>query len=159
MKKKQFLTIILILCLLPLLGYAQQPINKKDKKPNQEILSYIKNKIEVRDIKIRNYGTQGLKAIKGEIKNHGNRTLKQVELILYAIDKNEQPIYEYKTKIIDKERDRWIREEYIKERFIGYIEGYIKSNYTRKFELLLDPPLDWGGKVRIKVISIEFQDL
>lgn len=157
MKSKQFL-IVLVMCLLPLLSYAQQTTDKKEKEINQEILSYIKNKIEIRDIKIRNWGTGGLKAIKGEIKNHGNKTLKQVELILYALDKNEQPIYEYKIKIIDKERGHWIREEYIKERFIGYIEGYIKSNYTRKFEIWLDPPSDWAGKVQIKVINIEFKD-
>lgn len=104
------------------------------------------DKIEVRNIHL---GTDfiGTIGVFGEIKNNGNRTLKQVEVTTYCLDKNDKIVFEktYHPVLV------------IEQSFIGD-NTPLKPNYSRRFGYKLDDaPSDWNKKVKVAVTDVEFQ--
>ena len=86
----------------------------------------------------------------GEVKNNGNRTLKEVEIIIYCLDKRGQPIFE-----------KTYHPVYVSESSFsfGNEDKPLKPNYSAKFGCNLDDaPSEWVNKVQVKVINIEFAD-
>jgi hypothetical protein len=86
--------------------------------------------------------------ITGEIKNKGNKTLKNVELIVYLLDKDENPISEesfYAVWASDFNLDPQTRKP-------------LKPGYVRKFqEKIFNPPSEWAKKVKVRIKEVEFQ--
>jgi len=85
----------------------------------------------------------------GEVKNGGNRTLKEVEITIYCLDKKGQAVFE-----------KTYRPVYVSDsRFSLREHKPLKPNYTEKFGCKLDDaPSDWSGRVRVTVTGIEFAD-
>lgn len=104
------------------------------------------DKIEVRNIHL---GTDFLGAVGvfGEIKNNGDKTLKQVEVTAYCLDKDDKVVFE-------KTYHPVLVTEYS---FMGD-NTPLKPNYSRRFGYKLDDaPSDWSKKVKVAVTDVEFQ--
>ena len=89
------------------------------------------------------------KGVFGEIKNAGDRTLKEVEIMIYCLDKNGKEVFEksYYPVLVTESRFS-LRED-----------KPLKPNYSTKFGCKLDDaPSEWSGKVRVVVTNIEFAD-
>lgn len=105
------------------------------------------DKIEVRDIQIDTGHIFSNINVLGEIKNNGDKTLKEVEITIYCLDENDKAVYEkIQYPILDSEYSSI------------NVRAPLKPNYSRKFDYNLDEaPSDWSKKVMIKVTNIEFQ--
>lgn len=104
------------------------------------------DKIEVRNIHL---GTDflGTVGVFGEIKNNGDRTLKEVEVTAYCFDKNDNVVFEktYHPVLV------------IEYSFMSD-NTPLKPNYSRRFGYKLDDaPSDWSKKVKVAVTDVEFQ--
>jgi hypothetical protein len=86
-------------------------------------------------------------AVWGEIKNMGDRTLKQVEITIYCLGQDGKPVFEKQSTPV-----------YVTERGDGESNQPLKPGYSRQFGVKLDQaPSDWAKKVEVKVTSLEFQ--
>lgn len=104
------------------------------------------DKIEVRNIHLST-DFIGRIGVFGEIKNNGDRTLRQVEVTAYCLDKNDKIVFE-------KTYHPVLVTEYS---FMGD-NMPLKPNYSRRFGYKLDDaPSDWSKKVKVTVTDIEFQ--
>ena len=85
----------------------------------------------------------------GEVKNVGNRTLKEVQITIYCLDKKGQAVFE-----------KTYRPVYVSDSGFSMREKKpLRPNYTEKFGCKLDDaPSDWSGQVRVIVTDIEFAD-
>ena len=115
----------------------------KISKQDQEKMDYY-DKVVIRNVYV---GKSILDetGVFGEIKNLGNKSLKEVEITIYCLDKDGRPIFEKKYyPILVSE---WSFED----------NGPLKPNYSKKFGVKLDDaPSDWAKKVEVKVTDIEF---
>ena len=112
-------------------------------EPYQEKTDYLKN-VVVRNAHV---GKSVLdeQGVWGEIKNVGNRTLEEVEITIYCLDKNGKSIFEKKYHPVASLSLFDDRDE------------PLKPNYSRKFGVNLDDaPTDWAKKVVVKVTDITF---
>ncbi len=83
----------------------------------------------------------------GEIKNNGNRILNEVEIVIYCLDNDGNPIFEKKYHPI------------LVSNFSMTDNEPLKPNYSRKFGVKLDDaPSEWSKKVKIEVIDIKFSE-
>ena len=83
----------------------------------------------------------------GEIKNNGDRTLKEVEITTYCLDKNDKIIFE-----------KTYHPVLVLENSFMMDNTPLKPNYSRRFGCKLDDaPSDWSKKVKVIVTDIEFQ--
>jgi hypothetical protein len=86
-------------------------------------------------------------AVWGEIKNTGDRTLKQVEITIYCLGQDGKPVFEKQSTPV-----------HVTERGYGESNQPLKPGYSRQFGVKLDDaPSDWAKKVDVKVTSLEFQ--
>lgn len=107
--------------------------------------SYL-NKIEVRNVHVGE-GTLGETGVFGEIKNHGNKTLTKVQIIIYCLDENGLAVFE-----------KTYHPVLITEWSYGS-DTPLRPNYSRKFGVKMDDaPSDWSGEVSVKVINLEFSE-
>jgi len=83
----------------------------------------------------------------GEIKNTGEKTLKEVEITIFCLDKDSKPIFEktsYPVLVTE----------------LGMVGDNqpLKPGYSKPFGVRLsDAPSDWEKKVDIKVTKVSFQ--
>jgi hypothetical protein len=83
----------------------------------------------------------------GELKNRGDRTLREVEITVYFLDSE----------------GTWVHEETYRpvsatDRFFGDHQP-LKPNYGRKFEYRIGgAPSDWAKKVKVAVTDVAFQE-
>jgi hypothetical protein len=111
----------------------------------KEKQTYI-GKIKITKLKVAKSFLGGL-GVFGELKNLGNRSLKEVEITIYFLDKNGKPIFEEVHYPV-----------LVSEYSFGDINKPLKLNYTRKFGYSTnDVPSDWAKKVRAKITNIEFE--
>jgi hypothetical protein len=83
----------------------------------------------------------------GEIKNLGNRSLEEVEITIYFLDKDGKPIFEETHHPV-----------LVSKYSFGDRNKPLKPNYTRKFGYGTDDvPSDWAKKVRVKITDLEFE--
>ncbi|MBU0700043.1 FxLYD domain-containing protein [bacterium] len=104
------------------------------------------DKIEVKNIHL---GTDFLGAVGvfGEIKNNGDKTLKQVEVTAYCLDKNDKVVFE-----------KTYNPVLVSEYSFMTDNTPLKPNYSRRFGYELnDAPSDWSKKVTVAVTDVEFQ--
>lgn len=85
-------------------------------------------------------------AVWGEVKNTGQRTLKEVHITIYFLDKNGNPIYE---------------EDYHPVTTSAYAyeidQDHLKPNYGKKFGYSADDvPSDWAKQVKVIVTDLHF---
>lgn len=104
------------------------------------------DKVEVRNIHL---GADyiGRAGVFGEIKNNGDRTLTQVEITTYCLDKNEKVVFESTYHPVLVTENSFMNDN-----------TPLKPNYSRRFGYKLDDaPSDWNKKVKVEVTDIEFQ--
>lgn len=104
------------------------------------------DKIEVRNIRL---GTDflGHVGVFGEIKNNGDKTLREVEVTAYCLDKNDKVVFE-----------KTYHPVLVAEYSFMSDNTPLKPNYSRRFGYKLDDaPSDWSKKVRVEVTDVEFQ--
>jgi len=83
----------------------------------------------------------------GEIKNTGDRTLKEVEITVYCLGADGKPVFE-------KTYDPVL----VSGLSFGDSGQPLKPGYCRQFGVkLYDAPSDWNRKVDVKVTKVEFQ--
>lgn len=83
----------------------------------------------------------------GEIKNTGDRTLKEVEITIYCLGRDGKPIFE-KTYLPVLVTDMAFGDE----------AKPLKPGYSRTFGVKMDDaPSEWTRKVDVKVTSVEFE--
>lgn len=126
---------------------AQEKLAEIDKKIEAyKVKKAYFDKIEVRNIHLGAdfLGTVG---VFGEIKNNGDRTLKEVEITTYCLDKNEKVVFE-----------KTFHPVLVSEYSFMSDNTPLKPNYSRRFGYKLDDaPSDWSKKVKVAVTDIEFQ--
>jgi hypothetical protein len=92
--------------------------------------------------------TLGGKGVFGEVKNQGDRTLSEVEIRIYYVDRTGSPIFEKAHYPV-----------LVSKFGLGDSNGPLKPGYSRKFGYgVEEAPSDWSGKVNIKVAKVRFAD-
>jgi hypothetical protein len=83
----------------------------------------------------------------GEIKNTGDRTLRQVEITIYCLGPQGKPVFE-----------KTYHPVMVSEFSFDESGQPLKPGYSRQFGVKLeDAPSDWSRKVDVKVTHVEFQ--
>ena len=102
------------------------------------------DKVVVRNVRVAK-STLDEDGVWGEIKNMGDRTLREVEVVVYCLGVDGKPIFEKKFSPV-------LASEYTSE-------GPLKPGYGRRFGYKLDDaPSGWTKKVDVKVIGVRFQE-
>ncbi len=83
----------------------------------------------------------------GEIKNTGKRTLKDVELTVYALGKDGNPVWDDTFHPVADSKYAF-----------GDAGEPLKPNYSRKFGYKVEAPSDWNKKVKVEITKVEFAD-
>ena len=134
-------------------GKENIPKNQTQKNDviTKEKMEYY-GKIIIRDISAGKKEYLG-NVVSGEIKNTGEKTLKEIEIMIYFLDKDGRAVYEEKYYPVSvRSAGTWPLRE------AGQYEP-LKPNYSTKFlKSETYPPSDWSGKVDIKISNIEFMD-
>jgi hypothetical protein len=107
------------------------------------------DKIALRNIKVSKT-ILGERGVFGEIKNLGDRILREVEITVYCLDAKGAIVYEedyHPVLVSEASLFAMLRDN-----------DPLKPNYSKKFGYSLeDAPSDWAGKVKVKVTDIEFE--
>jgi hypothetical protein len=83
----------------------------------------------------------------GEVKNTGDRALKEVEITIFCLGKDGKPVFEKKSHPV-----------LVGSYAIGKSAEPLKPGYSRQFGVKLDDaPSDWSHKVEIRVTGLEFE--
>ena len=130
--------------------------SSNEEKSNQELTDYhkeyIKNKIKLFELEAKvynksEYNPKGTPGVKFSIKNLGDKTLNEIEVMVYFLDKNGLAFAEKKFFPVSK---------------LSY-GGYksLKPNYTYRldegtFNAIDNLGDEWSGKIKIEVTNIEF---
>ena len=125
-------------------GYDPGERENVSKTLNKEKLDYL-DKLLIRNIQMIRSGPAS-HAVRGELKNTGDRTLNEVEITVYFLDREGNPIFEerrYPVLVSDFSIDR-------KPLKPGYGEKFICDGR--------DAPSDWAKKVEVKVTDIKFAE-
>jgi len=124
---------------------AQKKIAEIDKKIEEyKIKKAYFDKIKVMNVHV---GTSYLDevGIFGEIKNNGDKTLNEIKIKIYCLDKNGKIVFEkicYPVLVTKYSID----------------DTSLKPNYSRKFGCKLDDvPSDWSKKVKVEITDVEFK--
>ena len=113
--------------------------------PDAAVAAYFP-KIAIRNVKVAKSALDQ-DGVWGEIKNAGDQSLKEVELTIYCLDANGNPIFE-----------KQIHPVLVSELGFGENNQPLKPGYSRQFGVRLnDAPSEWSKKVNVKVTSLAFQ--
>lgn len=123
----------------------KEPKEKKKDVEELELKQAYIDKVKILNLRVAEAQFGGL-GIFGEIKNTGDKTLTEVEITIYFLDKNNKPIFE-KTYL----------PVLVSDFSIGNNKP-LRPNYSEKFGYKPDDiPSDWAQKVRTKITNIEFE--
>jgi hypothetical protein len=90
--------------------------------------------------------TIGGRGVFGEVKNEGERTLFEVEITIYCLDKTKNRIFE-----------KTYHPVLVSDFSMGDSNAPLKPGYSRKFGVRMDDaPSEWNGQVEVKVTGVEF---
>lgn len=108
----------------------------------QNYLQFIKvNKVEVGQTVLQEPG------VFGEVKNTGNRTLTRVDITIYFLDKQGQPVFEKQFPAVIVGSSSFMRED-----------KPLKPGYSQKFGVKADDaPSEWARAVTVKVTDVDFE--
>lgn len=113
-------------------------------RPVSEESSYL-DKVAAQNIKV---GVSVLNepAVYGEVKNAGDRTLVEVEITVYFLDKNGRRIHEKSYHPV-----------LVSQFSFGDSNTPLKPGYSRKFGVKAnDAPSEWARKVTVEVTNVKF---
>jgi hypothetical protein len=109
-----------------------------------EELAYVNN------ISVSNVAVQTIldhSTLSGELKNNGNRTLDEVEITVFFLDKEDNPVAEKTYSPVHVSQSNFTMES----------NSPLKPQYSKKFECQTDEaPSDWAEQVTIKIRRVKF---
>jgi hypothetical protein len=123
------------------------PVATAQATMDSERAAYL-SKVDIRRVSVKP-GLMGLQEKPGavvdlEVKNTGERSLDEVQITIYFLDKKGGRVYEHQSYPV----------------LVGTIlhdEGPLKPNYARAYSGgCEDVPSDWGGKVEVRVTDVKF---
>jgi hypothetical protein len=104
------------------------------------------SKIAVQNVDVSKT-TLGDSGVFGEVKNTGDRTLKEVEITIYCLDSEGKAIFEKVSQPV-----------LVSDFSISGSNQPLKPGYSRQFGVKLsDAPSEWSKKVEVKVTSLQFE--
>jgi hypothetical protein len=124
---------------------ASSVASNKPPAPSPEEAAYL-SKVLIRGVSV---GKSVLDetGVFGEIKNAGERTLKEVEITIYCLGADGKPVFE-----------KTYHPVMVSEFNFDASRQPLKPGYSRQFGVKMDDaPSDWNHKVDVKVTHIEFQ--
>lgn len=102
--------------------------------------------VNVRNVSVSKT-TLGDDGVFGEVKNLGDRTLKEVEITIYCQDSEGKTVFEKKYHPV-----------LVSDLGFGDSNQPLKPSYARPFGVRLDDaPSDWSKKVEVKVTAVAFE--
>lgn len=108
-------------------------------------LTYL-SKVVVSNVSVAQAELGGM-GVFGEVKNTGDRTLKEVEITIYCLGPDGKTIFEKKYDPV-----------LVSELGIGDNNEPLKPGYVRKFGVSMDDaPSEWKRQVSVKVTTVQFQ--
>jgi hypothetical protein len=120
----------------------------KDDQPSEAELAarraYAEN-IVLRDIQVGE-SILGEDGVYGELKNTGDRTLSEVEITVYSLDSQGQPIADTTHYPVRESGSGWSTRRSIP----------LRPNYAQKFGYKINGSSDWSGEVRVEVTNLVF---
>ena len=119
-------------------------MNRKASEHKEKLVYF--DKVEVANVRVgQEHGDRH--GVFGELKNRGDRTLREVEITVYFLDKEGNVVHEETHRPVSATDDP----------FAG--NPSLKPNYARKFGYRVDgAPSDWAKKVKVAVTDVEFQE-
>ena len=120
---------------------ASKPTAATDPE-KQNYLQFVKvNKVEVGQTVLQEPG------VFGEVKNTGDRTLTKVEITIYFLDKQGQPVFEKQFPAVIVGSGSFMRDD-----------KPLKPGYSQKFGVKADDaPSEWAKTVTVKVTDVDFE--
>lgn len=110
-----------------------------------EQVAYL-DKILVKNVSVGK-SVLGETGVYGELKNAGDRTLKEVQITIYCLGANGKPVFE-----------KTYHPVLVSEMSFGHDNQPLKPGYSRQFGVKMDDaPSDWSKKADVKVTKVEFQ--
>jgi hypothetical protein len=104
------------------------------------------SKVEVVGVQVSDVSTG--KAVSGEVKNKGDRSLSRVDVTVYCLGSDGKPMFETTHYPV-----------LVSSLSLGNDSAPLKPGYGRKFRYILDDvPSGWSGDVNVKVTAVEFSD-
>lgn len=131
-------------------------IEQKKQEVQKEIIafeekqSYIKH-VELKEFRVGKRSRFGFgepePAIFGKVVNHGNKTLREIEVTVYFLGKDGKPISE-----------KTYHPVLVTEFWFGDDNKPLKPGYIEKFQYSVpsDLPSEWSGKARAEITNIKF---
>lgn len=124
---------------------AGQTVSKPSAATDPEKQSYLQyvqvNKVDVGRTILEEPG------VFGEVKNAGNRTLNRVEITIYFLNKQGQPVYEKQFPAVLAGGGTFGRDD-----------KPLKPGYSQKFGVKAeDAPSEWNKTVTVKVTDVDFE--
>ena len=118
---------------------------KEDAENKIEKKLYISTYLEIKSVEVEKGEYSSNYLVFGEIVNHGNRTLKEVEITVYYLDKDKKAIGEEK--------------HYPVSEYSWSDNAPLKPNYIKEFDYYVgdDIPSGWST-VSIAITNIEFEE-
>ena len=119
-------------------------MNRKASEHKEKLVYF--DKVEVANVRVgQEYGDRH--GVFGELKNRGDRTLREVEITVYFLDKEGNVVHEETFRPVSATDNPFAE------------NPSLKPNYARKFGYRVDgAPSDWAKKVKVAVTDVEFQD-
>jgi hypothetical protein len=112
--------------------------------PPEEV-AYL-SKVLVRNVTVARTVLGG-SGVFGEVKNTGDRTLKEVEITIYCLGGDGKPVFE-----------KTYNPVLVSEIPFGEVTEPLKPGYSRQFGVKMDDaPSDWTKKVDVKVSKVGFK--
>jgi hypothetical protein len=126
-------------------GAAGQTASKPSAATDPEKQNYLQlvkvNKVEVGRTVLEEPG------VFGEVKNTGDRTLTRVEITIYFLDKQGQPVFEKQFLAVIVGGGSFMRDD-----------KPLKPGYSQKFGVKADDaPSEWAKTVTVKVTDVDFE--
>lgn len=135
---------------------VNKQISEKVAEPKKDLgATYIKEFLSLKDVKVFNgYGqfdvpgySDTKKAVKGNIKNNGDKSIAVLEITIYFLDSNEKRVGEKSFTVVSTES-------------LMNATSALKPNYSKDFGYIVaeDAPSDWAGKVEVEISKIKFEE-
>jgi hypothetical protein len=130
----------------PQIRVPDMPAVTPEKSPNDEAVKAYLGRVTVSGVHVAR-SVLDQTGVFGEVKNAGDRTLKEVEITIYCLGRDGKPIFEktyYPVLVTDMS--------------FGDEGKPLKPGYSRTFGVKMDDaPSEWTRKVDVKVTSVKFQ--
>lgn len=130
----------------PKVSVPNMPASVPAKSPENEATKAYLDRVTVSGVHVAR-SVLDQTGVFGEVKNTGDRTLKEVEITIYCLGRDGKPIFE-----------KTYHPVLVTDMAFGDEAKPLKPGYSRTFGVKMDDaPSEWTKKVDVKVTSVELQ--